>query len=165
MYEGRVSGVDDGSPSTVGVEGNYKGEVIDQDSSPPSSPSSSPSCIPHGFGVMSWDNGIQYKGMWQSGQYHGVGRKLYSRGGGYEGRWEEGKRQDKAGISFYSEGVSLGREGVLRWEGPFVNDLAHGVGQAYVAAEGMEGDERWAGDTAVKGPRIEFKEGMPVDFP
>ena len=34
----------------------------------------------------------------------------------------------------------------------------------YVAAE-MEGDERWAGDTAVKGPMIEFDNGYPVDFP
>ena len=54
---------------------------------------------------------------------------------------------------------------MLRWEGPFVHDRAHGVGQAYVAAEMEEGDERWAGDTAVKGPLIEFNCGTPVDFP
>jgi hypothetical protein len=139
---------------------------------------------------MEWDNGITSKGMWAHGQYHGHGRKLYSKGGGYEGSWVAGRREGP-GISFYEPGLSLGREGVLRWEGPFHEDKAHGEGQAYVAwqqplaskagggggggggggsggggpAPDGQPDSRWAGDTAVKGPTICFEEGVPVDFP
>lgn len=102
-------------------------------------------------------------GVWRKGKYHGHGRKLYSRGGGYEGGWEDGRRQG-SGISFYGDG-SLGGHGILRWEGPFVDNLAHGVGQAYVAAKFEDEHERWSGDTAVKGPLIAFDEGRPLNFP
>eukprot|EP00662_Eupelagonemidae_sp_cell21_P007890 gene7890-41540_t len=91
QYDGRLSTLDDGSPSTAG---------------------------------MKWDNGITYKGVWKDGVYHGHGRKLYSRGGGYEGPWVDGKREGQ-GISYYDPGVSLGKHGILRWEGPFVGDRAH----------------------------------------
>ena len=50
----------------------------------------------------------------------------------------------------------------MRWEGEFVNNHPHGIGQAYVAATNLEGDERWAGDTAVKGPVVEFVEGKMI---
>lgn len=148
-YDGQLEDFDDGSPSTVGVEGHYSGGFVDGK--------------PHGFGKMSWTNGIEYKGMWREGFYHGHGRKLYSRGGGYEGNWFNGKREG-SGISFYNN-ESLGRHGILRWEGPFVDNLAHGVGQAYVANPSKDELNRWAGDTAVAGPRIIFKRGQPVDFP
>ena len=149
-FEGEVEGLDDGSPSTMGVKGVYEGGWEEGQ--------------PSGFGVMRWENGIEYKGMWKAGEYHGHGRKLYSRGGGYEGPWIDGKRHG-LGISFYGS-ESLGRHGILRWEGPFIDDLAHGTGQAYVRAEGLEADdERWEGDTAVKGPTIEFVEGRPVSLP
>ena len=101
---------------------------------------------------MKWNNGVTY-----------TGRKLYSRGGGYEGPWCQGKRNG-AGISFYGD-ESLGKHGILRWEGPFVDDLAHGVGQAYVKADFGKDDKRWTGDTAVKGPMIEFDRGRAVNFP
>jgi len=68
------------------------------------------------------------------------------------------------GINFYDSEKFLGKKyGFLRWEGSFVNNKQHGVGQMYVQAKGMEGDERWAGDTAVKGPVVEFKEGQIVE--
>ena len=89
--------------------------------------------------------------------------QLYSRGGGYEGEWVEGKRSG-AGINFFDERKNLGKYGLLRWEGSFMNDRPHGKGQAYVAAE-MEGDERWSGDTAVKGPAVEFVHGKSINFP
>ena len=44
-------------------------------------------------------------------------------------------------------------------------DRPHGSGQAYVASVEMEGDERWAGDTAVKGPVVEFVDGEAINFP
>ena len=75
-----------------------------------------------------------------------------------------GKREG-FGVTFFTEGESLGKFGVLRWEGEFVNDKPHGKGQAYVAAEKKEGDERWIGDTAVRGPEIEFENGKTIDFP
>ena len=113
---------------------------------------------------MKWENGIEYKGVWQDGLYHGHGRKLYSHGGGYEGMWVHGKREGH-GITFFVEGKSLGKHGILRWEGPFANDRPHGLGQAYVAAEKEDEHGRWSGDTAIKGPEIEFVNGEPVDFP
>ena len=44
----------------------------------------------------------------------------------------------------------------------FEDNQPHGEGQAYVAATNLAGDERWAGDTAVKGPVVEFVEGEMV---
>ena len=42
---------------------------------------------------------------------------------------------------------------------------AHGVGQAYVAAEMEDEHGRWSGDTAVKGPSLTFVRGEVLDFP
>lgn len=148
-FSGAISDLTDGSTSTFGVPGNYKGGWRDGK--------------PDGFGVIRWDNRIEYKGMWRGGRYRVHGRKLYSRGGGYEGPWDDRKRGGK-GISFYGP-ESLGKHGILRWEGPFVDDLAHGVEQAYVKADFEEDDERWTGDTAVKGLTIDFERGGAVDFP
>jgi hypothetical protein len=154
QFEGPVSALDDGSPSTAGIGGVYSGSWDHATGRP------------HGYGVMRWSNGIEYKGMWAQGKYHGHGRKLYSRGGGYEGPWAEGKREGH-GVSFFGVDSALGRRGVLRWEGPFVDDKPHGEGQAYVQADAEEEDEhgRWSGDLAVKGPVVEFGEGLPVAFP
>ena len=51
-----VSGLDDGSPSTRGVDGTYTG---DWDAS---------ECRPHGWGAMAWENGITYEGEWSDGR-------------------------------------------------------------------------------------------------
>ena len=55
VHEGRVSGLDDGSPSTVGVDGQYVGEW------------DAAAGRPHGRGTMVWDNGITYTGEWCDG--------------------------------------------------------------------------------------------------
>ena len=149
FFSGKVSGVGDSSPSTHGVDGVYKGGWVDG--------------FPEGFGEMTWDNGIVYKGMWANKLPNGQGRKLYSRGGGYEGSWLEGKRNGM-GITFFDSATHLGKSmGLLRWEGPFVNDVAHGTGQSYVAAQMKDGDARWVGDTAVKGETLEFHKGEIVE--
>ena len=130
-YAGPVSGLDDGSPSTIGVDGRYRGEW------------DAAAGRPHGRGVMEWENGIRFSGEWKDGAYHGTGSKVarfvqathrpsltpragngqtYSRGGGYTGEWREGKRQGW-GTSFYN-----GKWGYDRWEGPFEDDLPHGEG-------------------------------------
>ena len=106
-YEGRVSGLTDGSPSTEIGTGRYVGGW-DADR-------------PHGTGTMEWDNGITYTGDWHEGQFHGWGSKLYSRGGGYEGEWQSGKRHGQ-GTTFYKYG---------RWEGPFVDDKPDGSGTMF----------------------------------
>ena len=97
---------------------------------------------------MTCENGIKYKGVWKNGKYHGHGQKFYSRGGGYKGRWMNGQQHGDR-ISFYGKEI-LGRHGILHWEGPFVNNRAHGIGQAYVAAKFEDEHKRWSGDTAVK---------------
>lgn len=146
-FDGDISDLDDGSPSTRGVAGRYKGgwDAV--------------AGVPEGFGVMMWENGISYKGMWKAGQYHGHGRKLYSRGGGYEGNWHCGKREGH-GISFFD-----GKHGIARWEGPFEDDKPHGVGQVYLPPDADEDEHgRWEGDIAVKGPKLEFVRGEPQNF-
>jgi hypothetical protein len=147
-FEGPLSNLDDGSPSTLGIAGYYKGGWC------------ADSTAPDGFGIMQWENGIEYKGMWKKGLYHGHGRKLYSRGGGYEGAWVNGQREG-LGISFYGAEL-VQKHGILRWEGPFENDQAHGVGQAYISSALEDKDERWIGDLAIKGPVIEFRNGQII---
>ena len=58
-----------------------------------------------------------------------------------------------------------GKWGYDRWEGDFVDDKPHGIGQAYVRAERDDEHGRWVGDTAVKGPLLEYVEGKPVNWP
>ena len=135
----------DVAPSTIGSQGIYKGDWNGTQ--------------PDGYGVMTWKNGIEYKGMWKNGQFHGHGRKLYPNYGGYEGDWVHGKREG-SGLLFFDSNTDFGKTlSLLRWEGSFVNDQAHGIGQSYIAAEAMEEDDRWAGDTAVKGKEIVYKDG------
>ena len=51
-------------------------------------------------------------------------------------------------------------------QGPFVDNVPHGAGRGYVKMEKKDKtDQRWEGDTAVKGPVIVFDMGKPVDFP
>ena len=64
QHDGPVTGLDDDSPSTRGVAGQYTGGWDEASSKP------------QGFGKMVWENGIEYKGMWQDGRYHGYGRKV-----------------------------------------------------------------------------------------
>ena len=110
-YEGRVSELTDGSPSTEIGTGRYAGGWSDG--------------RPHGTGTMEWDNGITFKGEWLSGQFHGWGSKLYSRGGGYEGEWKHGKRHGR-GTIFYKYG---------KWEGSFVDDKPDGSGTMFYEGE------------------------------
>lgn len=96
-YEGGVEGLDDGSPSTVGVGGAYAGgwdHMAGQ---------------PEGRGVMRWSNGIVYEGLWRGGKYHGYGSKSYSRGGGYSGMWREVRSPGGSNLPAPRLAVSLTR--------------------------------------------------------
>ena len=116
-FEGRVTGLTDGSPSTEIGTGRYVGGWVDG--------------RPHGRGVMEWDNGVVFDGSWADGKYDGVGSKRYSRGGGYVGEWAAGRRSG-AGTSLYAAG---------RWEGAFVDDRPDGLGTMFYdgEADGEEG--------------------------
>jgi hypothetical protein len=133
-YDGRVSGLSDGSPSTDGVDGTFVGGWDPEYERP------------QGRGVMRWDNGIVFDGLWSAGKYEGYGTKSYSRGGGYEGMWREGKRCGY-GTSRYD-----GKFGYEKWVGPFVDDLPHGVGTMYLQDI-----------TAVK-DNLEGKSAVPFEF-
>ena len=109
--------LDDGSPSTMHVDGIYTGQI---------SCTGDGGILPHGAGLMTWENGISFDGGWLLGQYHGQGTKSYSKGGGYEGPWHKGKRSG-LGISRYD-----GKWGYDRWEGSFVDDRPHGHGIMYM---------------------------------
>lgn len=117
-YEGSVSNLSDGSPSTTGVDGSYAGGW-DQENG-----------RPQGQGVMKWSNGITYDGLWKDGRYNGFGTKSYSKGGGYAGFWKDGQRHGH-GTSYYG-----GKWGYERWEGPFEDDKAHGTGTMYLDGGG-----------------------------
>ncbi len=59
----RMIGLDDCTPATAGVEGQYYGEwdpIAHR---------------PHGQGKMTWDNGVCYDGSWKDGLHHGQGTK------------------------------------------------------------------------------------------
>jgi hypothetical protein len=115
MDDVRIDYLDDGSPSTVGVSGRYTGSWNLALGRPDGGP-----------GVMRWDNGITASCTWKDGVYHGYGSKLYSKGGGYEGDWVHGKRHGQ-GVTFYS-----GKWGYDRWEGPFEEDVPHGMGTMHL---------------------------------
>jgi hypothetical protein len=107
----------DGSPTTKGVRGHYSGKICTSSETP----------TPHGRGRMRWDNGITYEGSWRQGLYHGEGTKVFTNGGGYCGQWRKGLRHGK-GASLYG-----GKWGYERWEGQFVDDLAHGHGTLFTS--------------------------------
>ena len=67
---------------------------------------------------------------------------------------------------FLSYNKSYGNSLIQRMQGPFVDNVPHGAGRGYVKMEKKDKtDQRWEGDTAVKGPVIVFDMGKPVDFP
>ena len=115
-YSESTQQLDDGSPSTIGVNGTYIGAVRSQADPDLCLP------LPHGHGTMSWENGITYSGSWSHGLFHGHGAKLYSEGGGYVGCWRFGKREGR-GVSHFD-----GKWGNQQWKGTFRNDKANGVG-------------------------------------
>ena len=113
--------LDDGSPSTIGVGGVFVGSVT-ASGADELREDGGVLPLPHGEGIMTWDNGISYQGSWCDGVFHGLGAKMYSKGGGYIGRWKFGKREG-LGISLYE-----GKWNYDQWEGPFKNDKSHGMG-------------------------------------
>ncbi|GMI23884.1 hypothetical protein TeGR_g9191 [Tetraparma gracilis] len=102
----------DGSPSTEGVSGRFSGSVLSS-SDPP---------LPHGEGVLEWENGVTYSGSWEAGLHHGEGAKTHSNGGGYSGAYGRGLWVGK-GAALYG-----GKWGYNKWVGTFVDDVQHGPG-------------------------------------
>lgn len=46
---------------------------------------------PHGFGVLTSDDGTGYRGEWKAGDYHGQGTLRHATGDVYEGEWGKGE--------------------------------------------------------------------------
>ena len=57
IHDARVSGLDDGSESTLGQDGHFAGEW------------DAAAGTPHGQGKMLWDNGVSYEGQWAAGRF------------------------------------------------------------------------------------------------
>ena len=189
IFKGHISGLDDGSESTLGQDGHFEGSVLQGikcevpyitswrgEIRHPPHPSDGRAIgidPPHGEGTMVWDNGITYSGTWSHGMFHGAGEKLYSRGGGYSGEWVEGRRQ---GVGSH---IYAGKFGYEQWDGPFVDDQPHGAGKmTYVGGkvgafefvngkptqlrEGGEGGEGGEGTGEVfDGPVDDLDDGSP----
>ena len=133
-FDGAVSGLSDGSPSTDGVDAVYTGGW-DADAG-----------RPQGQGICRWSNGITYEGRWRNGVYDGFGVKSYSRGGGYSGMWRQGERHGW-GASHYD-----GKWGFERWEGPFESDAPHGMGVMHLR------------DKAAVAPNAEQADAVAFEF-
>ena len=100
--------------------------------------------------------GITYESEWQNGKYHGHGTKLYSKGGGYSGLWHNGQRSGR-GISMYD-----GKFGYDRWEGRFEDDVPHGAGVMYLAADAHGDSANTGSRSSTEGVTFEFAHGTPV---
>ncbi len=102
--------------------------------------------MPHGYGILTWANGSNYKGEWLDGtktgfgiltssngdtytgeflndDFHGYGKgiKTYDNGDKYEGEFLDGKRHG------YGKGTSSWANGD-KYEGEFLNGKRHGQG-------------------------------------
>ncbi len=49
--------------------------------------------VPHGRGVMKYENGSVYSGQWRDGRMHGNGAMRWEDGSRYSGNWVHGKRE------------------------------------------------------------------------
>ena len=139
-YNDDTTLLDDGSPSTIGINGTYIGSVFASETMSSNAPP-----LPHHHGIMKWDNGITYRGNFCNGLFHGHGSKMYSKGGGYVGSWVMGKREG-FGVNLYD-----GKWGYDKWKGTFVNDKPHGSGMM----------TKINGTEAI---HFEFFNGEPVDL-
>lgn len=96
----------------------------------------------HGFGILSYNNGNSYEGMWADGAAHGVGTKRYRNGDLYHGEWQNGKRDGKGEYHFvqgdlytggYRDDVCDGRGKLVTrdgdcYEGEWEGGKKHGEG-------------------------------------
>lgn len=49
--------------------------------------------VPHGRGIMKYENGSVYSGQWHDGRMHGNGTMRWQDGSWYSGNWVHGKRE------------------------------------------------------------------------
>ena len=68
---------------------------------------------PHGKGISTWKNGVQYVGEWKDGKRHGQGRVTWKNGVKYVGEWKDGGKNTDDIITYDFEVI---------WIGEFRND-------------------------------------------
>ena len=73
----------------------------------------------HGWGTLTWDNGVVYTGQWENGIMQGRGTMTWTDGASFEGDWVNGKRTGY-GVMTWSDGT--------RYEGQWENDKRTGQG-------------------------------------
>jgi hypothetical protein len=75
--------------------------------------------VPHGRGIMRWDNGNTFDGEWYNGLISGHGRMTYANGDTYVGEWENNVR--------HGMGTYTWADGRI-YVGEYINDMRHGEG-------------------------------------
>jgi hypothetical protein len=101
--------------------GTYRGEVC------------STTGLRHGWGVLQYNSGNSYEGLWHQGAHDGEGVKRYRNGDVYCGTWVAGKRVGKGEYSYVQGDVYIGE---------YDNDVCHGRGRI-VTHQGDSYDGEW----------------------
>lgn len=76
--------------------------------------------VPHGTGIVKWEDGSTYEGEFSNGMLHGNGVFRYPNGEIYEGDFEYGFRSGKGKISFTNSDT---------YSGGWLFDMMHGKGK------------------------------------
>ena len=100
------------------AEGKYVGEIVFG--------------VPQGKGVMTYNDGDRYEGMWNDGVPDGKGKYSVAKGDVYDGEWKGGLRHGYGVMTFHRGG---------KYEGTWQNDDYHGKGKmTYPDGAVYEGD-------------------------
>lgn len=88
--------------------------------------------LPHGYGIMKYNNNRQYDGQWKEGRWHGDGKWVNPNGDRYEGKFDYDAR--------HGRGIYTWKNGNV-YRGEFFQDKRQGKG-AFLFANGniYEGD-------------------------
>jgi len=110
--------------------------------------------VPHGYGVMKYEDGGSFEGYWQYGNRHGEGKGYWPNGSlAYEGVFENdgmngwGKDYREDGSLLYegghwngvwtNDGKSYHTNGKVHYTGKWENYLPHGEGELYNESGGL----------------------------
>merc|ERR1719162_1107382 len=90
----------------------------------------------HGNGVLTWDDGRQYRGQFEDGKFHGGAAMTWPDGRKYCGQYVEDRK--------HGDGTFAWQDG-RRYQGQWVVGKRHGVG-VYTNAKGLTRTGMWQMD-------------------